>query len=174
VASVVPIDVAIVRKFMAEFFALPVARGIFYWHGGEPMLAGRRFFEEIVEIQTSCVPNGKTVRNYLQVNGTLINDSWIDFITKHDFRVGLSFDGLPTIHDEYRVDHAGHPSSARVLQGIHQLNEAGVDFGVMVVVTPLSIGHEKEIFDFLIANGMRSLYLLNNPGRVNYVPCQGR
>ena len=43
----------------------------------------------------------------------------------HDFLVGISIDGPPEMHDAYRVDKGGKPTSARVLRGLDVLKLHG-------------------------------------------------
>ena len=48
----------------------------------------------------------------MQTNGTLLTDEWGEFLKENDFLVGISIDGPPEMHDAYRVDKGGKPTSA--------------------------------------------------------------
>jgi len=74
------------------------------WQGGEPTLMGLDFFRRSVEIAHSHLPAGKSLQFTMQTNGTLLDDTWCEFLAEHDFLVGLSIDGPPAMHDAYRVD----------------------------------------------------------------------
>lgn len=47
----------------------------FIWHDGEPMVLGLDFFRKAMEFQQRYA-GGKTIRNTLQTNGTLITREW--------------------------------------------------------------------------------------------------
>ncbi|MGR5268887.1 radical SAM protein [Vibrio astriarenae] len=64
----------------------------FIWHGGEPLLRGRAFFQNVVLYQKQQAGT-KRIMNTIQTNGTLINESWAAFFKQHNFMVGISLDG---------------------------------------------------------------------------------
>ena len=64
----------------------------------------------------------------MQTNGTLLTDEWGQFLKDNDFLVGISIDGPPEMHDAYRVDKGGKPTSARVPRGLEVLKRHGVDW----------------------------------------------
>jgi uncharacterized protein len=69
----------------------------FIWHGGEPLLAGRDFFEAILTQQERFRKEDRIVTNSIQTNATLLNDEWVDFLYGNDFDIGVSIDG-PQCH----------------------------------------------------------------------------
>src|SRR5262249_34882601 len=56
----------------------------FVWHGGEPLIAKRAFYERAVEYQ-SRYAEGVRCENSVQTNGTLIDDSWLEFFRIANF-----------------------------------------------------------------------------------------
>jgi uncharacterized protein len=123
----------------------------FIWHGGEPMLAGIDFYEQICQYISERFPCHKA-ENYIQTNGILLNDEWINFFIKHDFKVGVSMDGGKEIHDACRRDHGGEGSFDRVYQNVMRARQRGLIVGFLSVITRHSIGHEEEIFQFFYNN----------------------
>lgn len=118
----------------------------FIWHGGEPTLAGRRFYEHAARVQRDCA--GTVFRNHIQTNGTLLDDGWLEFFREHDFHVGISLDGPPEVHDRQRVYPDGQGTFASVFPAAlaaKQLPHAGV----LSVITRHSLGREAEIFSLL-------------------------
>ena len=65
---------------------------LFIWHGGEPLLRSRSFYERAIELQKRYA-DGRRVDNCIQTNATLLDDEWCKFLGKHRFLVGVSIDG---------------------------------------------------------------------------------
>src|SRR5258705_5993879 len=80
----------------------------FAWQGGEPTLLGLEFFQRAISYQQKHA-DGKTIKNALQTNGTLLDDPWCSFFKQNNFLIGLSIDGPRHLHDQYRVDKNGKP-----------------------------------------------------------------
>ena len=74
------------------------------WQGGEPTLMGLDFFRRSIEYAEKYRRPGMTIEHTIQTNGTLIDDEWAAFFKEHNFLVGISIDGPPTMHDVYRHD----------------------------------------------------------------------
>lgn len=98
------------------------------WHGGEPLCAGLDYFRQAMDVEQRVrIQTGVTIENSIQTNGTLINREWIRFFKKHDFRIGISFDGIE--NEKYRGQ------TEKALRGMQLLQEAGIRFGCNAVVT---------------------------------------
>ena len=80
---------AYVQRYIAAVAAPEVE---FTWQGGEPTLSGLEFFERAVALQRQHA-QGKTIRNTLQTNGSLLDDAWGTFLKRENFLVGVSLDG---------------------------------------------------------------------------------
>lgn len=104
------------------------------WQGGEPTLMGVDFFRRAVAFAEECAGPARTLHHTIQTNGTLLTDEWCAFLREKQFLVGISIDGPPALHDEYRVDKQGRPSSDRVLAGLERLTRAGVEWNVLCTV----------------------------------------
>lgn len=50
----------------------------YIWHGGEPLLAGKEFYEAVVRLQNNRKTNQRII-NAVQTNGTLLDEEFIDF-----------------------------------------------------------------------------------------------
>jgi len=126
----------------------------FTWQGGEPTLMGLEFFERAVALQRRHA-NGKTIRNTLQTNGTLLDDAWCEFLGRERFLVGLSIDGPRTLHDAARPDKRGRGSFDDVLAALKRLQRHGVELNVLVTVSSANVGYGAEVYRFLKAQGVR-------------------
>ena len=121
----------------------------FGWQGGEPTLMGLDFFRLAVEVQEKHRRPGMRVQNTMQTNGTLLNDDWCRFLRQHDFLVGLSLDGPPALHDAYRRDKGGNPSSGHAMDGAALLKKHGVEFNILATVHAVNAAHPLEVYRFL-------------------------
>ena len=58
-------------------------------------MMGLDFFRRSLDLQQKYARPGQRVLNTLQTNGTLLNDSWGEFLKQNEFLVGISIDGPP-------------------------------------------------------------------------------
>lgn len=120
----------------------------FYWHGGEPLLAGMSFYRKALEFQKKY-GQGKTIENTLQTNGTLINEEWAQFFTDNNFLLGVSIDGPKHLHDLRRRNKANHGSWDAVIKGLETLYKAGTSYNLLTTVNDVNQEHGLEVYDFL-------------------------
>ena len=138
------------------------------WQGGEPTLMGLPFFRRAVELAESLRRPGQQLLHTIQTNGTLLTDDWGRFLAEHGFLVGLSIDGPPEVHDRYRVDKKGRPSSDRVLQGLSHLQAHGVDVNVLCTVHAANQHLPLEVYRYFRDElGFRHIQLIPIVERVN-------
>lgn len=120
----------------------------FSWHGGEPTILGVDYFRRLVEIQRRLCPPGRTIRNGLQTNGTLLDDEWGAFMASQEFAVGLSLDGPREVHDLSRVSRAGGPSFDAAMRGYETLRRHGVPVDILCVVGAHNARRSAEVYGF--------------------------
>lgn len=125
----------LLERIVSQVIELSPAKAGFCFHGGEPLLAGIDFYRLAVALQAKYRKPGQEICNSVQSNGTLLNREWGRFFADNGFRVGVSIDGPPQVHDANRVDAAGRGSMARLLDGIAALREEGVSVSAIAVVT---------------------------------------
>lgn len=118
----------------------------FVWHGGEPLLRGRRFFEQIVAAQAAR-PTGVRFTNAVQTNATHLDDDLLDFLTGHDFHIGLSLDGSRAQTRRSRhlrvVDDDAH---AVAVGAAARLRDRGRTPGAIVVVNRNNVADPAAIY----------------------------
>lgn len=146
------------------FEALPKGRNrlTLVFQGGEPMLAGRAFFEGLEADIQRLRPAGTIVDRCIQTNGTLIDDDWAAFFAKYDYLIGISLDGPAAIQNDLRPDAAGKGSFSRVTAGIQALKKRGVNVNILTVVTAEVARHGRKVYSFLRKNGWE---------RLQFIPC---
>ena len=133
---------------------------VFGWQGGEPTLAGIRFFQDAVALQERYRPRATRIVNALQTNGTLLDEDWAGFLREHRFLVGLSLDGPARFHDPLRRDLRGRESHARTVRALGLLQRAGVEVNTLTVVHRLNYRHGHEVYRFLRRLGSRHMQFI--------------
>lgn len=119
------------------------------WHAGEPLVSGVDFYEKAFRLFYEKFKN-RNVEHSIQTNGTLIDESWCNLFKKYKVRVGISLDGPPFIHDENRIYRNGKGSFDHTMRGVRFLQEAGVPFSVLSVMTKKSLLYPLDIMRFFL------------------------
>jgi uncharacterized protein len=136
---------AYVRQYIE---AQQVPEATIAWQGGEPTLMGLDFFRRSVAYVEKYRKPGMAISYSIQTNGTLLDDEWCTFFRENNFLVGISIDGPPELHDAYRVDKGGRPSSRRVLRGLEYLKKHNVDFNILCTVHAANGDHPLEVYRY--------------------------
>ena len=76
---------------------------------------------------TSVGGPGRQLPHAIRSRGALLIDEWCGFLGRHRELLGGSIDYPPDVHDRYRVDEPGGPSSDRLKRGPARLRTLHVD-----------------------------------------------
>jgi radical SAM protein with 4Fe4S-binding SPASM domain len=128
------------------------------FHGGEPLIH-YRFIKQVVEYADQFRRKDGSKKFYftMQTNASLLDEEKVDFLAKHNFRVGTSLDGLSEFNDKTRVYGNGKSTFEDTLRGIRLLQERKVPFGTIRVISNVSA--VDRVRDFMLETGIRSLKL---------------
>lgn len=121
----------------------------FAFQGGEPLLAGKDFFRQVIALQRQLNTRHVDVFNAIQTNATLLDEEWMDILREGHFLVGVSLDGTPALHDLFRVDAQDTPTSQRVLSGISLLKRHHIDYNILCVITGPLAAEPEAVFSAL-------------------------
>jgi uncharacterized protein len=119
----------------------------FSWHGGEPLMAGIRFFIKVVEFQKKHKPAGSTIINGIQTNGTLLDDEWCRFFAAEKFNVGISLDGPGDLHNLFRRSKEGNNTFLNTGRGYELLQKHGVLPEILCVVNTCNVKHPLRLYN---------------------------
>ena len=137
----------IVRLF--ELLAQEYSTINIIWHGGEPMLVGIDFYRKVLSIQKSLFKDIVFV-NKMQTNVTLMDKEWADFLVKHDFHVGISYDG--------GNDATGREKQKQTLDGRKKLISASGRCGVITVINSQNINDLVYIYEHYKRNNINAQF----------------
>jgi uncharacterized protein len=140
------------------FYSYPASA--FGFQGGEPTLAGLRFYERLVELQKRCGRPGQSVSNSIQTNGLLLDQAWCELLREYHFLVGLSLDGPEDVHDRYRVNRARRGSWAQVMRAAELLRRERVEYNVLCVVSAANVERAGETYRFFRKLGVQHMQFI--------------
>jgi uncharacterized protein len=145
------------RHVFQDVFASGLVRQILKvaWHAGEPLVLPSSYYTAAFDIIEHLRPSDVAVDHCMQTNGTLIDDAWCEYITHHGIKIGVSIDGPARLHDARRRTRAGAGTHARVMRGIRHLQDHGIQFDVITVLTREALSSPEELFEFYMAAGIK-------------------
>jgi uncharacterized protein len=140
----------------------------FVWHGGEPLLRGRRFFERIFDEQRACATR-VAYTNATQTNATHLDDEMLEFLLDNDVSIGLSLDGPAALTDASRKTRRSLPmlnegtcgsgpagtrrgsrgggAHGTTVDAARRLQEKGREAGAIVTVNRNNVGAPEAIYE---------------------------
>lgn len=143
----------------------------FAYHAGEPLLLPKEFYRKSSDLLKE--KNEKYNRHSgqgLQTNATLIDEEWAEIFKENRFKIGVSIDGPEFIHDRNRVNRNEQGSHKKVMDGVRVLQDKGVDFTVIGVLTDFSLDYPDEIYDFFVSNEITHVgFNIDEFGATDYI-----
>lgn len=124
------------------------------WHAGEPLVVSPNWYEQAFEILEGPRPPTTQFHHSFQTNAVLINSEWCEFFKRHTINVGVSLDGPAFLHDRHRRTRSGKGTHDCVMAGVQKLQDHGVPFHVICVLTRESLDHADELVDFFVEHGI--------------------
>jgi uncharacterized protein len=127
------------------------------WHSGEPLAAGIDFYRRAFDIVSYHMPRKVEVRHSILTNGTLIDEKWAEWFLDNGVRIGVSCDGPAFLHDSRRKTRSGKGTHEKVMRGIRVLQEHGIDFYILSVLSAASLKCAAEILQFAKQNNVKAI-----------------
>ena len=118
----------------------------FGFQGGEPLLAGLSFYENLIDFQRKYNTKRLRISNTIQTNGLLIDEKWASFFAANRFLVGVSIDADKDIHDFFRSDFNGKGTYIKAIKAAKMLTDSKVDFNILSVVTRKLASHPDKVW----------------------------
>ena len=136
-----------VNEYLAE---RPDERFQIIWHGGEPLLLGPDYFLKAYEFEQRHCPETKDrISHDIQTNITLLSPEYIEvFRTLGITGVSTSYDPIPDVRGlGSTIDSAAY--NRRFMDALALLEENDINWGMIYVVTKLSLDAPLDLFYFL-------------------------
>ena len=119
----------------------------FLWHGGEPLAAGKEFYEYAFELQENYKELPVRIRNSIQTNLTLMSEEMASFLIDHNVYLGSSFDG---INSNERTRH----NTDQILRGYEIYSKQGGRAGFIYVVQSYNINDLIDDYEWFKSKGI--------------------
>ena len=127
------------------------------WHAGEPMVLAPAYYEDAFARIAEAAGADCRVSHAFQTNGTLIDQRWCEFLTRHPVRIGISIDGPADLHDRHRRTRAGAGSHARATDGLRQLRAHGIPVHAIAVLGRESLSRADDLAAFFTAADVQAV-----------------
>lgn len=122
------------------------------WHGGEPCVAGKEFFNNVINIQKNkCPETSDRINHAVQSNLTLIDQDFIDLFIKLGLKmIGTSYDPIQGIRG-FGKNRDSIAYNKSFFNGINILEKNNIQWGFIYVVTKRVIKEPLKIF-YILSN----------------------
>jgi uncharacterized protein len=124
------------------------------WHAGEPLVMPVEYYRMAIQ-KIHRLAAGTRVSHYFQTNGILISNEYCEFFKHSGSHVSLSVDGPAFLHDSRRRTRTGSGTHAKAMEGLKRLQDHGVPYSAIAVMSKNSLDYPNEIYDFFRDNGFR-------------------
>lgn len=153
------ISPAVLRRTFEQVLPHPIAADGFtvVWHAGEPLVLPIAFYEDAFSLIDQLNRRAAPIAHSFQTNGMLITPPWCEFFQRHHVRLGVSVDGPAFLHDQRRRTRSGNGTHDQVMRGLKCLQQHGVEFHVITVLTANALAHADELFAFYRDSGIRRI-----------------
>ncbi|WP_224930545.1 radical SAM/SPASM domain-containing protein [Bacillus safensis] len=124
------------------------------FYGGEPLVHFQMLKTVVYDLK-SYFPS-KTFQFNITTNGSLLNDTILDFLQINNFDVLLSIDGSPDIMDMHRSDKQGNSIVAKLQFALNKIPEIN-NTTARMTVTPFNSKFFSESINYLIGIGFKRI-----------------
>ena len=121
---------------------------IAYHGGGEPTVNWKVMTESLAYAKTQAAQHELKVHSSTATNG-MLNEKQIEWIVAQMDGASISFDGLPSVHDKFRVTASGHGSSQHIENTMRQFDKAGFIYGLRMTVTAEQISALPDSVEYV-------------------------
>lgn len=129
-------------------------------HGGEPLLAGKKYMREFIETGHAILGDIK-LRFSIQTNGILLDNSWCDLFGEFNVQVGISIDASESSHNTYRIDHKGKGTFEETVQGLRIAQSHPEIKNILGALSVIDINTDpSQVYQYFRSLGISSLDLL--------------
>ncbi|HTI79148.1 MAG TPA: cyclophane-forming radical SAM/SPASM peptide maturase GrrM/OscB [Acetobacteraceae bacterium] len=143
---------ALFERVFAEGWSAPSITVI--WHAGEPLVLPPSYYRDAFDLIETLRPPDIGLRHSIQTNGMLITDAYCELLRQYNVGIGVSLDGPRDLHDAHRLTRNRKGTFDRTMAGIRLLQQHGVEFHVISVLTAASLHDPDALVRFYLDSGI--------------------
>lgn len=129
----------------------------FTFTGGEPLLCLSTLKYLTWYSDNKAKSRGMNPSYILKTNGTIIDADIIEFLKLYNFRVVLSIDGLPAIHNNYRKANNGKLTHGAILINLEELLKNEITCIASLTVHPKQAKNMLNNIEYLYNLGVKNI-----------------
>lgn len=126
--------------------------------GGEPTLHKKLIRCLVSKVKKRFIDKGIFVQLVLLTNGTVINNSWLNFLLANNIRLCVSLDGVGSWNDNLRHFCNGNGSFELIRRGLTLAVEKGNNPRILTTITEENIGGITLLNRFIIDSNLPFRY----------------
>ncbi len=134
----------------------------FAFQGGEPTLAGVEFYCDFISFVDKYNEKKITVSYAMQTNAFELSDELLCVLRDNHFLLGVSLDGTSVLHDMNRIDASGDGTFKRVSENIKRLDEYGIEYNILTVLTDNNAKNISKIYQYLRSKNYKYLQFIKH------------
>lgn len=131
------------------------------FHGGEPLLWGVENLIKAKNIISKYFEDEKIYNHVIftmQTNGVQLDKTIVKKLVDNEIYIGISHDGVKSVHDKYRVDHKGRGSFDKIIDKIKIVKEIQGTAGILTVVNLEN--NPTDYYNFLLELDIDSINVI--------------
>jgi len=147
----------------------------FLFHGGEPLLLGKRFYKDAFQFLKQRMEHKYYIG--IQTNLVLLDDEFIELFRENCCSISASLDGYQPFNDLYRKYHSGQGTYVDVTLNMRLLQERGIQYGIVSVINCQNVRSPREFYCFTkehpnVLFGLSPMFLKENENVIAPYPDQ--
>jgi len=128
------------------------------WHGGEPLTIPLTWYEDAIALMAERRPAALQLKHRFQTNGVLFERGLGAVLcTNASKDRPEQLMARPIFTTPIGAQRRGHGTHERAMRAVHLLQDQGLEFHVITVLTKRALDDPDRLFDFYVHNGIKEV-----------------
>jgi uncharacterized protein len=127
------------------------------WHGGESLTLPTEWYDEAFAIVGEADAPLSTISTPFSNKRSPVARGLGQLFCRTKAKVGLSIDGPADLHDTNWRTKRGHGTHGGAMRAVRLLQDRGLAFSVITVLTDRTLDHPDRLFELYVENGIQEV-----------------